>query len=54
MDTPESRQIKGKSWSLLSKSYLKDAIKKAKLTIKTHKILNKEKFGRTQEIFADD
>ena len=55
--TPESRtrNKEEKVRGLLSKVYLKDAIKKAKkLTIKTHKGSETGKFGRILgEIFAD-
>ena len=57
IDTPESRtrNKEEKVRGLLSKVYLKDAIKKAKkLTIKTHKGSETGKFGRILgEIFAD-
>ena len=57
IDTPESRtrNKEEKVRGLLSKAYLKDAIKKAKkLTIKTHKGSETGKFGRILgEIFAD-
>ena len=57
IDTPESRtrNKEEKVRGLLSKSYLKDAIKKAKkLTIKTHKGSETGKFGRILgEVFAD-
>ena len=57
IDTPESRtrNREEKVRGLLSKAYLKDAIKKAKkLTIKTHKGSETGKFGRILgEIFAD-
>ena len=56
IDTPESRtrNKEEKVRGLLSKVYLKDAIKKAKkLTIKTHKGSETGKFGRILgEIFA--
>ena len=57
IDTPESRtrNKEEKIRGLISKSYLKDAIKKAKkLTIKTHKGSETGKFGRILgEVFAD-
>tara|TARA_B100000085_G_C18472195_1_gene483582 strand:- start:187 stop:642 length:456 start_codon:yes stop_codon:yes gene_type:complete len=57
IDTPESRtrNKEEKVRGLLSKAYLKDAIKKAKkLTIKTHKGSETGKFGRILgEVFAD-
>jgi len=57
IDTPESRtrNKEEKVRGLLSKAYLKNAIKKAKkLTIKTHKGSETGKFGRILgEIFAD-
>ena len=57
IDTPESRtrNKEEKVRGLLSKVYLKDAIKKAKkLTIKTHKGSETGKFGRILgEVFAD-
>ena len=57
IDTPESRtrNKEEKVRGLLSKAYLKDAIKKAKkLTIKTHKGSETGKFGRILgEIFID-
>jgi len=57
IDTPESRtrNREEKVRGLLSKEYLKNAIKKAKkLTIKTHKGSETGKFGRILgEIFAD-
>ena len=57
IDSPESRtrNKEEKVRGLLSKVYLKDAIKKAKkLTIKTHKGSETGKFGRILgEIFAD-
>lgn len=57
IDTPESRtrNREEKVRGLLSKAYLKDAIKKAKkLTIKTHKGSETGKFGRILgEVFAD-
>ena len=57
IDTPESRtrNKEEKIRGLISKAYLKDAIKKAKkLTIKTHKGSETGKFGRILgEVFAD-
>ena len=57
IDTPEprTRNKEEKVRGLLSKVYLKDAIKKAKkLTIKTHKGSETGKFGRILgEVFAD-
>tara|TARA_E500000178_G_scaffold309954_1_gene324706 strand:- start:335 stop:790 length:456 start_codon:yes stop_codon:yes gene_type:complete len=57
MDTPESRtrNKEEKVRGLISKEYLKQALKKAKkLTIKTHKGSETGKFGRILgEIFAD-
>ena len=57
IDTPESRtrNKEEKVRGLLSKEYLKQALKKAKkLTIKTHKGSETGKFGRILgEIFAD-
>ena len=57
IDTPESRtrNKEEKVRGLLSKVYLKEALKKAKkLTIKTHKGSETGKFGRILgEIFAD-
>ena len=57
IDTPESRtrNKEEKVRGLISKEYLKNAIKKAKkLTIKTHKGSETGKFGRILgEIFAD-
>lgn len=57
IDTPESRtrNKEEKVRGLLSKEYLKNAIKKAtKLTIRTHKGSETGKFGRILgEIFAD-
>ncbi len=57
IDTPESRtrNKEEKVRGLLSKAYLKQALKKAKkLTIKTHKGSETGKFGRILgEVFAD-
>jgi|TARA_B100000959_G_scaffold220943_1_gene233572 micrococcal nuclease len=57
IDTPESRtrNKEEKIRGLLSKEYLKNAIKKSKkLTIKTHKGSETGKFGRILgEVFAD-
>ena len=57
IDTPESRtrNKEEKVRGLLSKSYLKNQLKKAnKLTIKTHKGSETGKFGRILgEVFAD-
>ena len=57
IDTPESRtrNLEEKVRGLISKEYLKQALKKAKkLTIKTHKGSETGKFGRILgEIFAD-
>ena len=56
IDTPESRTRDKveKKYGLLSKAYLKDALKEGKIVIKTHKDSETGKFGRILgEIFID-